>query len=257
MMNSKQPLISMIIPVYNVEEYLRQCLDSVAAQTYRNLQIILIDDGSTDNSGSICDGYAASDSRMTVIHTANKGLSAARNAGLDIAKGEYIAVMDADLQHPPEILRAMFAVVSSGYDVCIPSRFIKGGGDGGLNMWRKFVSWSARMMGKILLSSLRKVSDPTSGLFMFKRGVIDGADLQPIGWKIMIEVVAMGSFSTLCEIPYVFCERNAGESKLDSKVTMEYIQQLFGLLKREKKKKIAVSRFSQEETEQYLQKLDA
>lgn len=108
MMNSKQPLISVIIPVYNVEEYLRQCLDSVAAQTYRNLQIILIDDGSTDNSGSICDGYAASDSRMTVIHTANKGLSAARNAGLDIAKGEYITFVDSDDTVAPEYVSTLY-----------------------------------------------------------------------------------------------------------------------------------------------------
>ena len=250
--------LSVVVPTYNESRNIYDLFERTdAALAGIDYELIFVDD-SKDDTPQVIERLCGEHSNVSMKHrTDEKGLATAVLCGFSMAKGEYIAVMDADLQHTPEILRAMFAVVSSGYDVCIPSRFIKGGGDGGLNMWRKFVSWSARMMGKILLSSLRKVSDPTSGLFMFKRGVIDGADLQPIGWKIMIEVVAMGSFSTLCEIPYVFCERNAGESKLDSKVTMEYIQQLFGLLKREKKKKIAVSRFSQEETEQYLQKLDA
>ena len=90
------PLISVIVPVYNVEDYLRKCLDSIVNQTYKNLEIILIDDGSTDNSGIICDEYAAKDNRIRVIHKANGGLSDARNAGLKIAKGEYIGFVDSD-----------------------------------------------------------------------------------------------------------------------------------------------------------------
>lgn len=90
------PLISVIIPIYNVEPYLRQCLDSVINQTYRNLEIILIDDGSPDNCGSICDAYASKDERICVIHKENGGLSSARNAGLDICKGDYISFIDSD-----------------------------------------------------------------------------------------------------------------------------------------------------------------
>ncbi len=92
-MNTK---ISVIIPIYNVEPYLRQCLDSVVNQTYRDLEIILIDDGSPDNCGAICDEYAAKDSRIQVIHKANGGLSAARNDGLKIATGEWISFVDSD-----------------------------------------------------------------------------------------------------------------------------------------------------------------
>ena len=90
------PLISVIIPIYNVEPYLRQCLDSVINQTYRNLEIILVDDGSPDNCGVICDVYASKDKRICVIHKENGGLSSARNAGLDICKGEYISFIDSD-----------------------------------------------------------------------------------------------------------------------------------------------------------------
>ena len=89
-------LISIIIPIYNVEQYLRQCLDSVVNQTYKNLEIILIDDGSTDNSGKICNEYALKDNRIKVIHKENGGVSSARNSGLNVAKGDYIGFVDGD-----------------------------------------------------------------------------------------------------------------------------------------------------------------
>lgn len=89
-------IISVIIPVYNVEAYLPQCLDSVLTQSYSSLQIILIDDGSTDNSGVICDEYAAKDSRIHVIHQKNGGAAAAKNAGLRVATGKYLSFVDSD-----------------------------------------------------------------------------------------------------------------------------------------------------------------
>lgn len=89
-------LISVIIPVYNVEKYLPKCIDSVMEQTYENIEIILVDDGSTDGSPSICDAYGEKDERIRVLHKANGGLSDARNAGLEIAKGAYIGFVDGD-----------------------------------------------------------------------------------------------------------------------------------------------------------------
>ena len=88
--------ISVIIPVYKVEAYLRQCLDSVVNQTYKNLEIIIIDDGSPDGCGAICDEYAVRDSRIKLVHQENKGLSAARNVGLDLATGKWISFVDSD-----------------------------------------------------------------------------------------------------------------------------------------------------------------
>lgn len=90
------PLISVIVPIYKVEPYLRRCIDSIVNQTYTNLEIILVDDGSPDGCPAICDEYAAKDNRIVVIHKENGGLSDARNAGLDICKGEYITFVDSD-----------------------------------------------------------------------------------------------------------------------------------------------------------------
>jgi len=89
-------LITVIIPVYNVEKYLNRCIESIINQTYKNLEIILVDDGSTDNSGKICDEYALKDNRIKVIHKQNGGVSSARNKGLEVATGEYIGFVDSD-----------------------------------------------------------------------------------------------------------------------------------------------------------------
>lgn len=91
-----QPLVSVIVPVYKAEAYFKQCIDSIRQQTYKNLEIILIDDGSPDNCGSMCDAFAAQEPRIRVIHQENKGQASARNAGLDIATGEYIGFVDSD-----------------------------------------------------------------------------------------------------------------------------------------------------------------
>ena len=88
--------ISIIVPVYKVEPYLRKCLDSIVGQTYQKLEIILVDDGSPDSCGAICDAYAARDERIRVIHKENGGVASARNAGLDAATGDYIGWVDSD-----------------------------------------------------------------------------------------------------------------------------------------------------------------
>lgn len=89
-------MVSIIVPVYNTEQFLHQCIESIINQTYKNIEIILIDDGSTDKSGKICDEYAANDNRIKTIHNINSGVSIARNIGLDNAKGKYITFIDSD-----------------------------------------------------------------------------------------------------------------------------------------------------------------
>lgn len=118
-----RPLVSVVVPVYGVEHYLRECVDSILSQTYTNLEVILVDDGSPDACGVICDEYAARDARIRVIHQVNGGLSVARNAALDIATGEYVGFVDSDDTIDPamyevlvsEALVANAEIVACGY----------------------------------------------------------------------------------------------------------------------------------------------
>ena len=112
--------VSVIIPVFNVRPYLVEALESVIHQTYNNLEIIIIDDGSTDGAGSICDEYAGKDPRIRVIHQENRGLSAARNVGLDLMRGDVIAFLDSDDAYLPEYVEKMMdALIRAEADIVV------------------------------------------------------------------------------------------------------------------------------------------
>lgn len=116
----EQPLVSVIIPVYNVEQYLYECIDSVVAQTYTNLEIILVDDGSTDGSGKICDEYAEKDERILVMHKKNEGVSSARNSALEISTGTYVAFIDADDYVDSNFINKLYmALFNNNVDIAI------------------------------------------------------------------------------------------------------------------------------------------
>lgn len=249
--------ISVVVPTYNESENVGNLTNQIDyALRGIDYEVIFVDD-STDNTPDAIKKVMGENPNVRMEHReTEKGLATAVLAGFALAEGDYIAVMDADLQHPPAILRSMYAVMETGADFCVPSRFIPGGSDGGLGPYRKLVSGVARYIGKIMLPSLRKITDPTSGLFMFRRSVIEGADLRPIGWKIMVEVLAMGSYRTVVEIPYKFQARPAGESKLSSKVTVEYLKQVAELTRRGKKQSdVTVTRWSVSKLKSELEKI--
>ena len=249
--------ISVVVPTYNEAENVGNLVNQIDyALKGIDYEVIFVDD-STDDTVDAIKAVMAENPHVRMEHReTEKGLATAVLKGFSLADGDYIAVMDADLQHPPAILRSMYAVMETGADFCVPSRFIPGGSDGGLGPYRKLVSGVARYIGKIMLPSLRKITDPTSGLFMFRKEVIKGADLRPIGWKIMVEVLAMGTYRSVVEIPYKFQARPAGESKLSSKVTVEYLKQVADLTKRGKKQKdVTVSRWSVAKLKSELEKI--
>lgn len=248
--------LSIVVPSYNERDNVKRLVDCIdEALAGIDHEILFVDD-STDDTPQVIEEISKEKPYVRVKHrTEEKGLATAVILGFKLAEGDYLAVMDADLQHPPAILRPMYAAIESGADFCVPSRFIPGGDDGGLNWYRSLVSGTARYIGKILLPCLRKISDPTSGLFMFKKEAIDGADLRPVGWKIMVEVLAMAKYKSVVEIPYAFQQRTAGESKLDTKVTIQYLQQCFGLIKRARKNSgVTVERWSLEKTAEVTKK---
>lgn len=108
---SELALVSIIVPVYQVKEYIEECVESLLAQTYTNLEILLVDDGSTDGSGAMCDEYAAKDNRVRVIHQENQGLSAARNTGIKLAMGEYVAFVDSDDVVLPDFIETLYKLL--------------------------------------------------------------------------------------------------------------------------------------------------
>lgn len=112
-----EPMISVIVPVYKVERYLDRCLESLTAQTYHNLEILLVDDGSPDRSGEICDRWAKKDSRIRVIHQENRGAGAARNAALDVAQGELIGFVDSDDYISPDFYKYLYSLLDDETDI--------------------------------------------------------------------------------------------------------------------------------------------
>jgi dolichol-phosphate mannosyltransferase len=168
----------------------------------------------------------------------SRGLSSAVIRGIELVNSDIIAVMDADLQHPPYLLKEMYLEIINGADICIPSRFIKGGSDGGLNWYRKLVSYTARTIGKIYLNNLKYISDITSGIFCFRKSnLLKDKKLNPIGWKIMLEVLTKSKYKIVVEIPYCFNKRYACQTKLNNKVMLDYLKQL-PILKKEQVKNV-------------------
>ena len=132
--------VSIIVPVYKVEDYIRECLDSILAQTYPDFELILVDDGSPDDCGRICDDYAKGDNRIKVVHKVNGGISSARNAGLEVAKGEWIMHVDGDDWIEPDMIESLIeAAQITGADMVIGD-FVKYGPSAGYN---KLPTWSS------------------------------------------------------------------------------------------------------------------
>ena len=210
-------MLSVVVPTFNEGKNIRNLVTQINdALKGIDYEILFVDD-SKDNTPEVIMEVAKDFPQVRMEHrTGETGLATAVLKGFELAKGEYMACMDADLQHPPIVLKYMYKAMESGADFCIPSRLIPGGDDGGLNWYRKFVSGTARKIGQWMLPCLRQISDPTSGLFMFR----------------LVEVLAMGSYKKVVEIPYKFQQRTEGESKLSGKVTLEYLKQLKDLRKR-------------------------
>ena len=119
------PKVSIIVPVYNAESVLRRCVDSILAQEFRDFELLLMDDGSKDQSGAICDEYAAADSRVRVVHKENSGVSATRNLALDMARGEYIQFLDADDWITPEATRLFVYHIETSHADMVISDFYR------------------------------------------------------------------------------------------------------------------------------------
>ena len=227
--------LSIIIPTYNEKDNIKILVKKIE-DSVKDIEheIIFVDD-SNDGTDKEIKKEQKNNSNIVLNHRIDKkGLSSAVIDGIEISTGNIIAVMDADLQHPPHLLKQMYDEIVNGVDICIPSRFITGGNDGGLNLYRKAVSATARYIAKIFIPNLYKISDITSGIFCFRKDILDkNYKLNPIGWKIMLEVLCKSNYKIISEIPYRFDQRNACNSKMNKKVMLEYLKQV-KILRKEK-----------------------
>jgi dolichol-phosphate mannosyltransferase len=225
--------LSLVLPTYNeganitaVLEQVMARLDSIAGLNY---EIIVVDDDSPDRTWEIAERVGESHTQVRVLRReTERGLSTAVIRGWQIARGRILGVMDADLQHPPEVTERLWKEVARGADLAIASRHVEGGGVSDWSLSRRIISRCAQLLGLTILPEVTaRVSDPMSGYFMISRACIEGRKLNPLGYKILIEVLGRGKVKWISEVPYTFRERVEGSSKVTNKIYMEYFQHLF------------------------------
>jgi len=218
---------SIVIPTYNEAggiERLIEAVDAVFKQNALDGEIVVVDDNSPDGTGAIVERLS---SRYPVrcLHRPGKlGLSSGVIDGWKFARPESEAVgaMDADFSHDPRVVTQMVRALENGYDLAIGSRYVPGGGIENWPWRRKVTSLVAIALAK----PLTPVRDITSGFFLVRRSSLEGVELDPIGFKIGLEVIAKARYRKAIEVPYVFTDRVAGSSKLNQGEILNYLRQL-------------------------------
>lgn len=226
--------ISVIIPTYNEKDNIVPLIERLS-KTFDglNFEILLIDDNSKDGTIDVAAGLASKYPVKVLVRTHERGLATAVLHGFQYAQGSIIGVMDADLQHPPEINADLLKAVEHGADMAIASRYVKGGGCPNWGLVRRIISKGALTLAHIFLPTTRSVKDPMSGFFMFKRESMGENKLRPIGYKILLEMLVMGKFQNIVEVPFIFEDRSSGRSKMKARQQIDYLRHIFSLMRRE------------------------
>jgi dolichol-phosphate mannosyltransferase len=218
--------LSLVVPTYNERERLADLVHAIFrgyADRGIDGELVIVDDNSPDGTGRIADDLAR-EYRITVIHRAGKlGLGTAVVAGFEAASAPVVGVIDADLSHPPEMPPRMLAVMNrTSADIVIGSRYISGGGTRNWPFLRRVMSRLACFAAR----PLTPVVDATSGLFLIRRDLARKVRISAGGFKICLELLVRGRPGSVVEVPYVFSDRAAGESKMNLKEALGYVTQL-------------------------------
>jgi dolichol-phosphate mannosyltransferase len=225
--------ISIIIPTYNERENITPLLERIdRALASRDYEVVFVDDNSKDGTAELINSLSHKYPARVAVRQEERGLATAVVHGIDHSEGGTIVVMDADLQHPPEVIPELLSKIESGADIVIASRYVEGGGMKEWGLIRRLISKGAIVLAHVLLPATRAVKDPMSGFFAFKREGIGKARLKPSGYKILLEVLMEGEFRNAAEVPYTFSNRSGGESKLNARQQIEYLKHLFSLMRR-------------------------
>ena len=228
-------LLSLVIPTYkerdnieNVVNILTRLLDQAIPGNY---ELIVVDDDSPDRTWEVAQSLIPDYPQLRVMRRQEeRGLSSAVIRGWQAATGRVLGVIDGDLQHPPEVLTQLLQKIEQGADLALASRHVDGGGVSSWSVIRRFLSRGAQVLGLVILPGvLGRVTDPMSGYFMIRRSAIANVTLNPVGYKILLEVISRGQVGEIAEAGYVFRERTEGESKVTWKQYIEYIQHLIRL----------------------------
>lgn len=220
---------SVIIPTYNERENIEELLLEIS-KVLENIdyEIVLVDDDSPDRTWELAEELSNEYKMKVVRRKDEKDLSKSVVRGFEESKGDKIAVIDADLQHPPEKLKEIYHSLENN-DIAVASRKV---GPGGVEEWpwyRRLVSKVAELLSYFLLSQSRRVKDPLSGFFGLKRKVIKEAVLEPEGYKILLEILARGNYDEIEEIPYTFRNRDRGSSSLGFTQYLKFLKHIFKL----------------------------
>jgi dolichol-phosphate mannosyltransferase len=224
-------MISVVIPTYNeaavIEETLRRAAAALCAAS-EDFELVVVDDDSADGTAQRAESLAPAIPVRVLKRPGRLGLATAVLDGWAMARGEILGVMDADLQHPPEVLTALAqAIRKDGADLAIGSRYVPGGGTSDWTWLRRFISRTAtHMAATVLPLKLAVVGDPMSGVFLLRASALQDAKLNPMGYKILLEVIAKAHYRKLEEVPYIFQERERGSSKLGARQYLEYLLHL-------------------------------
>lgn len=227
--------LSVIVPTFNEAANVHELVSRLAAlldkEFGEDYEIIVVDDDSPDRTWELAEALIGAHPRLRVIRRrTERGLSTAVIRGWQAARGEVLCVIDADLQHPPEVTLDLYRMIARGADMAVASRHLEGGGVSDWSVVRRIVSRTAQVIGLVILPGVvGRISDPLSGFFMIRRNAIEDVELNPLGYKILIEVLARGRFPWVGEVAYVFQERVRGGSKATARVYLDYLRHLLRL----------------------------
>ena len=227
--------LSLVVPTYNegknIRELIQRLTELLDAPLAGEYELIVVDDDSPDRTWEIAQALTVEYPRVrTMRRVGERGLSSAVIRGWQVARGDVLAVIDADLQHPPEITVQLWKEIARGADLTVASRHTEGGGVSSWSVIRRLLSRGAQLLGLLILPGvLGRVSDPMSGYFMVRREAIGGRRMSPLGYKILIEVIGRGKIRWIGEVGYVFRERAEGESKVTWRLYVDYLRHLVRL----------------------------
>lgn len=232
-------MVSIIVPTFNESKNMRPLIKRIDASVKDiEYEIIIVDDNSQDGTGQAIRELSKKYHIRLIVRKNEKGLATAVMEGFKCAKGDVFAVIDADLQHPPEKLGLLIYEACNGTDIAIGSRYVGGKESfGNFRPHRKMMSKGANLLAKLLVPKVANIKDVQSGFFAMKKNVISGVVLKPTGYKILLEILAVGNYNVVKEVPYDFAQREHGKSKLGALTIFDYLYHLMTLTSREKESK--------------------